>query len=365
MPAFSVTATSSNLFFQREEYHGIQIFRTRGTRFSKRILAGRVCNYITYFFCACITGLVLDRPNVIVTLTDPPIVGLAAYLSSRRFRVPWVISYRDIFPEVARLAGGFRNPLVELILDRTNRFLVAKADRVVALGETMHQKLIQEKGAPAERTCVIEDWATCSEIVPGPKENPFSVIHGLADRFVVMHSGNVGLSQGLEHLIQAAARLKEVSDLRVVLIGEGVKKSDLEKQTDSLRLENVLFLPYLPKNQLRDSFSTADVFILSLKKGLAGYSVPSKLYAILASGRPYVAAVEESCEVTAITRRFSCGLLACPEDAADLAEKILVLYRDPALRQRMGENARKAAFQFDRPRGVQRYHALFQSLLKA
>ena len=101
-------------------------------------------------------------------------------------------------------------------------------------------------------------------------------------------------------------------------------------------LQNVRFLPYQPKERLVESFATADVFIVSLKQGLAGYIVPSKLYGILAAGRPYVAAVEETCEVAAITQQYDCGLLAKPGDAAGLAQQILTLYRDRKLAHRLG-----------------------------
>jgi glycosyltransferase involved in cell wall biosynthesis len=126
----------------------------------------------------------------------------------------------------------------------------------------------------------------------------------------------------------------------------------------------VRFLPYTPKEHLTESFASADVFIVSLKKGLAGYIVPSKLYGILAAGRPYVAAVESDCEVAAITRRHECGLLAAPQDPVDLAEKILTLHRDRALTERLGANARRAALQFDRPRQVEAYYSLFEELIR-
>ena len=189
-------ATSGHLF-TRERYRGIEILRARGTRFSKRRFVGRFSNYVSYFLSACYTGLYLARPDVVVALTDPPIVGLAAYLAARRFGAPLVMSYRDIFPEVARLLEDFQSETVNRVLHGVNCFLVRQADRSVALGETMRYHLIHGKGADAARTVVIPDWADCAEIVPGPKRNPFSLAHGLADTFVVMHSGNIGLSQGL------------------------------------------------------------------------------------------------------------------------------------------------------------------------
>src|SRR6185436_12124363 len=166
----------------------------------------------------------------------------------------------------------------------------------------------------------------------------------------------------LDTVVEAAALLKDLPDVQVVFQGEGVKKVDLQARVKELGLANVSFLPFAPKDQLGESFSAASVFIVSLQRGLAGYIVPSKLYGILAAGRPYVAAVEDDCEVTAITKQYECGLLTTPQDPVDLAEKILLLYRDRTLAERLGANARRASLQFDRPRQVRKYYDLFQQL---
>jgi len=145
-------------------------------------------------------------------------------------------------------------------------------------------------------------------------------------------------------------------------VGDGAKRPALERRVREQGLPNVRFFPYQPKSGLRESFASADLFVVSLKRGLAGCIVPSKLYGILASGRPYVAAVDEASEVAAITRRYDCGLVSGPGDAAVLAEKILALYRDRALAHRLGANGRRAALDFDRPIQVGAYGRLFQAL---
>ena len=349
--------------FRRENYQGIEILRARGTRFSRGRFLGRATNYISYFLSACYAGLYLDHPDIVVALTDPPIIGLAAYLASRRFRVPFVMSYQDIFPEVGRLLEDFQSETVNRILHTVNCFLARKADRIVSIGETMRRRLIEGKGSDPERTVIIPNWVDCSDIVPGSKENTFSRATKLTNRFVVMHSGNIGLSQGLEVLIDAAQDLKEYDNITFVFVGDGVKKVALERRVQELGLKNVQFLPYQPKERLKESFATADVFIVSLKRGLAGYIVPSKLYGILAAGKPYVAAVEEESEVTAITRKYECGLLADPANASDLADKIRTLYTDRELAHWMGSNARRAALEYDQAVQVRAYYNLFRELV--
>jgi colanic acid biosynthesis glycosyl transferase WcaI len=355
-----VTGGATRSLLQRETHRGVQILRARGTSFSKRRFPGRASNYVTYFLSACYAGQRLARPDVVVAQTDPPIIGLAAWLAARRFGVPFVMAYKDIFPEVARLLEDFHSDTVDRGLQAVNCFLARRADRVVALGETMKKMLVEGKGANPARTVIIPDWADCDAIVPGPKQNAFTQAHGLADRFVVMHSGNIGLSQNLEILIEAADRLRHVPEIVVVLVGEGVKKAALEEQARGL--SNVRFLPFQPKERLRESFAGADVFVVSLKAGMAGYIVPSKLYGILAAGRAYVAAVEESSEVAAITRRHGCGVVVSPGKANELADAVLKLYHERTLVRAMGESARAAALQFDRPRQVRAYYDLFRQL---
>jgi len=205
----------------RETRNGVEIHRVRGTRFDKRRFAGRATNYVTYFMSATWAGLRLNRPDVLVALTDPPIIGLTAWLAGKRFRAPFVMAFNDLFPEVAALLPDFRSSTVDNVLQRVNEFLVRRAAMNIALGETMRQRLIDNKGAPADRTTVIPSWTDTSAIVPGNKDNAFARAHGLADKFVVMHSGNLGLSQELESIVEAAALLRDLPDLVVVFQGDG------------------------------------------------------------------------------------------------------------------------------------------------
>ena len=347
---------------QRESHNGVQILRAIGTRLSPKKFIARVTNYVSYFASAGIVGFQANRPDIVIALTDPPIIGLAALALARRWRAKFVLLCQDVFPEVARLLEDFHSETVDTLLTRINRFLIRQADGVIAVGETMRDRLITGKGATPQKVTVIHNWTDCSAIVPEEKDNPFARTHGLAESFVVMHSGNLGLSQSLETLVNAAKRLQQEPGIQVVFVGDGVKKPALEEQARQLGLTNVRFLPYAPKEQLCESFATAGVFVVSLKKGLAGYIVPSKLYGILAAGRPYVAAVEDECEVAAITKQYKCGLLAAPQDPADLAEKILMLYRNRALAERLGARAHAAAIQFDRPQQVKKYYELFRQL---
>lgn len=344
----------------REMRNGVRIIRAAGTTRDPRRFSGRALNYVTYFLSACWAGLRAGKPDVVVAMTDPPIVGLGALLAATRHRARFVFLCQDIFPEVAVLLEDFRNEAVNHALEQVNRFLVRRADAIVALGETMKRRLVEGKGADPSRVSVIHNWADCAALVPGPKDNPFARAHGLRDRFVVMHAGNIGLSQNLDVVLEAAERLRAHDSIRFVFVGDGGRRDTLERMARARGLDNVVFLPYQPREHMGKSYASADLFLVSLKPGLAGYIVPSKLYGILAAGRPYVAAVEDACEVADLTQQYRCGFVVAPGDAEALVARILDVYRDGPLAAELGQRAREAGLAFDRPRQVAAYAALLR-----
>ena len=338
-----------------EVRNGVRIVRARGTTFSQRSFAGRATNYVTYFLSALWMALRLPRQDVTVALTDPPIIGLAALAA--RSQGGMIFFCQDIFPEVAGLLTDFRSPLVDAVLDRVNRHLVRRAARIIALGDTMAARLVNDKGADPAKITIIHNWADTSAIVPSEKQNPFATANGLHDRFVVLHAGNIGWSQNLDVVIDAAAMLKERRDIVIVFIGDGTRRAALEAQAHERGLANVRFLPFQPRGAMRWTYATSDVCLVSLKPGLAGYIVPSKLYPILAAGRPYIAAVEPIGEVAHLTERHRCGVVVPPGDAVALAAEIERLADTPRERESMGVRARVAAELFARDRQVSA-HAL-------
>src|ERR1043166_6845852 len=287
----------------REEREGVRIFRANGTLLARRRFIGRATNYLTYFVSALAASRQIGSQDVVVSLTDPPILGLAALSAARRTGARFVFLCEDIFPEVASLLEDFHNATVDRTLDRINRHLVREADAIIALGDRMKRRLVEEKGASPDRVHVIHNWADCDAITPGSKDNAFSRAHGLHDRFVLMHSGNVGLSQNLDLIIDAADRLRARDRVVFAIVGDGARRAPLQAMAAARGLTNVRFFPYQPKELLHESFAAADAFLVWLKPGLEGYIVPSKLYGILAAGRPCVAAVDPSCEVATIHKQ--------------------------------------------------------------
>lgn len=342
--------SGSEALASTETRNGVRIVRARGTTLSQRSFAGRATNYVTYFVSAVWTALRLPAQDVTVALTDPPIIGLAALAARPRHGM--VFYCQDIFPQVAGLLEDFKSPLVNAVLERVNRLLVRRAARIVALGDTMASRLVEGKGADRSKISIIHNWADTSAIVPSDKVNAFSREHGLDSKFVVLHAGNIGLGQNLDVVIDAAALLASRPDIVIQFIGDGNRRAALAETVKARGLTNVRFLPFQPRDLLRWTYASSDVCLVSLKPGLAGYIVPSKLYPILAAGRPYIAAVESLTEIAALTERHQCGVLTPPSDGAALAAAILQLADQPHQRAAMGQRARVAAELFARDKQV-------------
>jgi colanic acid biosynthesis glycosyl transferase WcaI len=341
---------------------GVHIVRAAGSTLDPKTFAGRATNYLTYFASAMLKGLRIRKPDVVIALTDPPIIGLAALGAAAKANAPFVFLCEDIFPEVATLLEDFQSGVVNDALAGVNRFLVRKAGRVIALGETMKRRLVEGKGADPTKVAVIHNWADCSAVAPGPRDNAFAREHGLVDKFVALHAGNIGLSQDLEIVLHAAEQLRDRNDIVFVFVGDGSKKKDLQDLAVRRDLRNVMFLPFQPREAMDQSYATADVSLISLKRGLAGVIVPSKVYNVLASGRPCVAAVEQDCEVAQIIHDAGCGYVVAPGDAAALRSRVVQLADDRDRAVDMGVRARAAALDFDRPRQVAAYDALLREV---
>jgi colanic acid biosynthesis glycosyl transferase WcaI len=345
---------------RREQRNGVTILRAWSTSKPTRKFAGRLSNYLSYFTAASVASFRIGRPDVIVSLTDPPIVSLTAMAAAKATGAKFVFLCQDIFPEVARLLEDFQSRKVEAVLTKIGRLTVKQADRIIALGDTMKRRLVETKNADPNKIRVIHNWSDAEKIQPASKDNAFAREHGLVKKFVVMHSGNVGMSQDVDALLDVAMLVSDLPDVVIAIVGEGARKRFLLQEVERRGLTNVRFFPYQPKTRLTESFATADVFVVSLKPGLAGFIVPSKVYGVLVAGRPFIAVIESDSEVAQIAREHHCGIVVEPGNREQIAAAIRRLHDDRHYREQLGANARVAGLLYDRPRAVEAYRDLFE-----
>lgn len=350
--------------FVKENFNGVNIIRVWSCSIFKEKIFFRFLNYIIYLLFSFVAGFYIERPDVIVSLTDPPIIGLIAYFHSKRFNSRFVFWCHDIFPEQAIVLDGFKNKYMFFLLDKLFIFLLRKSQIIIAIGETMKRRLIERKNIKEEKICIINNWTDCSKIYPVYKDNIFRKKYNLNGKFVIMYSGNVGLSQNIDIMVDLAEEFRDDFSKIFLVIGDGVKKRLMQEKVALAGLSNILFLPYQPPDEMCASLSAADVHIITLKRGLSGYSMPSKIYNILASGRVFIAAVDYDCEVAEIARRYRCGLVCAPSDIKSMSYMIKKLHSDPELRSFMDRRCREIAHLFDFNISLNLFYKIFLDLCR-
>jgi glycosyltransferase involved in cell wall biosynthesis len=343
-PSYHV-ATKVRGAWRREAVGKVAIIRTWGTTLPKTRLAARLVNLGSYYLLAALAALRLNKPDVIVAETDPPLLGALGAMLKQLWGCRLLYNVRDLYPDIAEATGGVKSRALLRLLEVSNSFAYSHADLIVVLGQDMARRIVG-KGVPQKKVVVVPDWVDTQQIRPVEKTQ-FRAEFG--DRFLVMYSGNLGLSQQLESVLEAARRLHHDRQIAFLLIGEGARKRWLHEQTVRMKLTNVRFFPYQPKENLSESLSAADLHMVPMMRGAAGCMVPSKIYGIMAAGRPFVAMMEESAEVARFASEFRIGYVIPPGDAEALAHTIQDAAANREGLAAMGLRARRLAEQqFDR-----------------
>jgi glycosyltransferase involved in cell wall biosynthesis len=338
----------------RETHAGVRIVRVGNRRFDKRSFFSRVVGLLSYLLLAVWAALRQRRPDVIVVETDPPVLGTLGAFLKVWHRCRLVFYLQDLYPEVGLILGRLKPGLLTALLHRATQLGLRHADRVVVLGEDMRRRVLA-RGIPAEKIAVVPNWVDVDAIRPLGVPSPFRAEVGTGDRFVVMYSGNLGLSQNLEQVLEAARVLRDEPVL-FLLVGEGAARSALEERVAAWKLDNVCFRTYQPKEKLAESLGAAEVHLIPLRRGLAGCIVPSKLYGILAAVVAYIVAADKDSEAAWVAEESGSGLRIEPDDAGQLVEAIrwCLAHRDE-LRQ-MGRRGRELAEStYSRGRAVARF----------
>ena len=325
-----------------ETTEGVAIYRVWTSHFGRHGLPGRAFDYLTFYLNALWRlWRTLSRGDVVVAMTDPPLICIPAALVASLRGARLVIWHQDLFPEIARVLGvkGLRGKLAERLLKLRNAS-VRRAAANVVLSRNMAQRLI-DQGNPLENIHIIPNWSDGSTIYPTASEqNPLRAAWGLNNRFVVGYSGNMGRVHEFATLLDAAERLRDAPQIVFLFIGAGYHRAWIENEAKKRGLGNVLFQPYQSRERLVDSLGVPDIHVISLRPEIDGLVFPSKLYGVLAAGRPPLFIGAELGDVAQIVRTEHCGLVFGTGDAQGVAQGILRLQGDPELKQAMGQKAR-------------------------
>ena len=325
----------------RERSGSMQIYRLFiYVASDKANVAQRILSYGSFSLLSFMCGATLPRHDVILIPSPPLSNGVIGDIVGRLRNVPFVYNVQDIWPDVAIRAGVLKNEKTIQRLKRMEAYVYRRAAGVAVVSNGFRSNLL-EKGVRDEKISVIPNFIDTDFITPQSKLNSFSIKYNIENKFVVLFAGNMGFSQGLESVLDAAKLLKGYSDIEFLMVGNGASRDRAQAYLSELELNNVRFLPYQPQEELSTMYGAADVCLIPLRRGFTAESVPSKLLAIMAASRPSIASVDVGSETCNILRRTGSGICVEPENPTALADAILSYYRDPNARMAAGESGRR------------------------
>lgn len=329
----------------RAEHLGpVEIFRVRSTHFGRAGLLGRAADYLCFSLSALYFLLLnLRQGDVVIAKTDPPLISVVATLAVLLKRGRLVNWLQDVYPEIAVHLGVLsKQALWTSLMVALRDWSLRRAAANIAIGTNMGEFIAQRalNGPPLK---VIHNWSPSLNSTFAPeKSNPYRRKFGFAGKIVFSYSGNLGRAHVFDALIAAAKQINHVQNIEFLIIGGGARWHAVQDQVRNSGMTNWHFLPYQSRKDLADSLGAADVHLISLDQNLEDFVVPSKLYGVLAAGRPCIFVGSPQGEIARILNNFRCGTSVSPNEVAALARIMLELADSRERRLQMGANARAA-----------------------
>ena len=326
----------------------------------KTNLIRRALSYAGFSLVAAGAGARGGRADIVVAMSPPLTLGITGWAIAKARKAQLVFNVQDIFPDIAVELGAFDNTAVIRVARTLERWCYKRADAVTVLSDDLAANVAGKLGDP-EKVHVIPNFVDTVAITPGERENSYRKEFGLSGKTVVMYAGNVGLSQSLEIVIEAAGALSYEEDLVFVINGQGARRAEIEARAAGL--DNVVFVDMQPPERLSEVLAAGDLHLVPLKAGLASSSFPSKIYSILAAGRPLITSVDHGSEIARVVERSGAGIATPPEDAEGLTKAIRRLLDSPTDTEEMGRRGRHFVERYVSPAAVaESYEELFREL---
>lgn len=355
-PSYDPAERHPPYLLRREMEGNLMVERVGSTTFPRHRMYRRLSNYLSYLVLAIPRALTI-RADIILTMTDPPVAGIAGALVARLLGCPFIYNIRDLYPDMALAVGIVRPSRWVDGWERLHRWALKQARWVIVLGEDMRERVIS-KGVDPERVVVVRDGAPIPESIPSA-DHPVAQEIRCGFPFVILHAGNIGFCGAWDTLVKAA-RLFERNGVGLIFVGNGAARPQVEASAKGCRA--VRFLPFRPLEQVSYVLAAADMHVVTIRRGLEGVVMPSKLYPILAAGRPVLAVAPEESDVVRIVRRTGCGVVGDPDDPASVASALQQVYRDSARLAWMGQRAREIAPEYDREKQLQLFTQMIEEV---
>ncbi len=325
-------------WWMAEQEEGVRILRVHNYASRNVGRLHKALGYRRFTLTVVWGGLRAGKVDVILVPSPPLSLGVSAWVLSKLKRAPFVYNVQDLFPEAYVELGALKSPLAIRFFKSLARFVYAKASRVVCVMKSLSEA-VAAYGIDEHKILTIPNWADAAEIAPCERENDFASEHGLNGEFVVQYAGNLGMSQRLDLVLECARQMAD-ENVHFVLIGSGAQKDELAAAIEEGELENVTLLDTQPRERLAEVLGSCDVAMVPLAAGMSRTSFPSKIYTIMASGRPMIAALDAGSDARSFVEECECGMVIDPDDGGQMLAAIRTLKRDTERAARMGEQGR-------------------------
>lgn len=330
----------------REHRNGVYIRRCPAITVNKNILFLKLINLITITLSIFFTAVwLINRKDIVFVVTNPPLLPFAIMLACRLRGARYCLIVHDVYPEVLVATGILRQESIPTrFLQWLNDRLYRNAVKVLTLGRDMRAIALQKLDVKKDCAEIISNWADLKEIIPEsrPKNNLLKEL-GLRDKFVIQYLGNIGRTHGIEYIVETAKKLGNLTVFHFLFVGSGAKKSWLENAIQKNNLKNTTILERQPRHNLSNTLNACDIAIISLIPGMAGVSVPSRMYNIMAAGKPIIAVADPKSELALVIQEEQIGWIVPPNQPERIIETILEAHQHPDSLLEMGQRARQAA----------------------
>jgi colanic acid biosynthesis glycosyl transferase WcaI len=309
-------------FLQRETMEGVSVIRVPLYPSHDKSGLKRIINYISFAFSAAIIGpWVIKKADVAYVYHPPATIGFPAAMIKLLRRIPFVYDVQDLWPDTLAATGMFNNKLGLWLISKWCKFIYKKAGKIVVLSNGFKKALV-ERGVREDKITVIYNWVDDNLVKSGRKNTVLAEKLGLSGKFNIIFAGNIGKAQALDSVITAANLLRNNSrNIQFVFVGAGIEVENLKQKAKDLGLDNVLFIPQQPMSEIGAILNLADILLVHLKDDpLFRITVPSKIQAYLAVGRPILVGVRG--DAADLVIKAKAGLTCIPEDANSIADGV-------------------------------------------
>ncbi|WP_026882547.1 glycosyltransferase family 4 protein [Clostridium akagii] len=328
-----------------EKFQNINMYRVKTKYFDKKNKISRIKHVIEYYFSCKNAIKKLEKQNIIFTISQPPILGGLLGLYAKKFhKAKLIYNIQDFNPEQIQAVGYIKSKLLIYLLRKIDIRTCNNADNIIVVGSDMLDTIKKRKIIVDNKISVVNNWIDEKSVYPlsCDKVLEFKKKYNLKNKLVFMYSGNIGLYYDLENIVKVFDKFRYRKDIVFTFVGDGVKKSEIEKYVINNKIDNVIFIPFQNKEDLVYSLNAADVHLVTNKRGIKGVSVPSKIYGVMAVAKYILGIVESGSEASNLIERSDCGLVVEPENYEEIYKAVsYIINMKSDERREKGVNGRR------------------------